>query len=177
MIGCAGIIALVFLPFGVLMALTIPDAPYSVRIAFALMPSGLSFVAAMLLLMRDQLLRTRQLRRIRRKLLNRHDVNELVYLPHLRDADPTLISQTRKAISEFFDVPVEKIHPTDNLRDDLMFQAFEPNFHLFVLYRVIAARRLEPVPSQIVSFNSGGLSTVDDLADEVRRVIDGLKYS
>lgn len=177
MLGCAGIIALMFLPFGVLMAAMVAKATFPERIILALMPSGLAFIATLILAMRDRMRHVTRARILRSHLLNRHDVNESEFLTHFPNVDPELICQTRQAVAEYFDVPATKIHPSDDLRDDLQFENFEPDFHSFVLYRVLVARHLEPAPSQMFSFQTNGLVNLGDLANEVQRVLDGLKYT
>lgn len=172
-IGCSALVALMFLPLGVAMALMESDAPLPLRTAMVFMPSGIAFIAATLLAMRDRTLAKLRWRSVRRKLLRRHDVNRQEYLTHFPHNNPELMAEIRQAISEFFEVPVEKIHPTDDLQGDFLFNAFEPQLHQHVLHCAVA-RHVGTIPPQIVAFNSAGLSTVGDLAGEVQRIITGL---
>lgn len=172
MIGCAGMIALVTLLFGALLSLAIPNATPAERISTAFMPSALSFIAAIILFRRDRVSRRGQEIRLRRQLLNRRDVGESEYLTYFPNIEPALMSQIRHAIAEFVQVPVEKIHATDRLREDLMADSIEPGLYYFVINRVIALQQHEITPSQIITINATSLSSAGDLAIEVQRLTD-----
>jgi hypothetical protein len=172
MIGCAGMIAAVAFVFGVIGSLFATEASLGERLMIALMPAAMAFIAAFLLFSRDHARHVATMRSVRRMLLDREDINDSDYLAQFPDADSTLIAQTRRAVSEFFDVPVQKIHPTDSLRKDLRFDTLEPGFHSFVVYRVFAARNVEPQP---FAFNTSDLSNIGDLSNEIQRVLDSFK--
>jgi hypothetical protein len=170
MIGCAGMIAAVALILGIIASLFSTEAPFPERLTIAIGPAGMAFVAALLLLTRDRARHVSAVKAVRQMLLAREDVSEAKFMAHFPDADPTLIAQTRQAVSKFFDVPAQKIHPTDDLRSNLQFDALEPGFHSFVVYQVLADRNVAPQPFW---FKSGGLRDIGDLAKEIQRVLDG----
>lgn len=169
MVGCAGMIAAVAFVFGMIGSLFATEANFGERIMIAFMPAAFAFVAALILCARDYARRTSTMRTLRQMLLARHDVNDDDFVSHFPDADPALVTQTRQAISQFFDVPVQKIHPTDKLQDDLRFDRLEPGFHLYVVHHVLDARKVAPRP---FTFHTGGLTGVGDLAKEIQCVLD-----
>jgi len=170
MIGCAGMIAGVAFVFGIVGSLFATEAGLAERLMIALMPAALAFIAALLLFARDHARHTATMRMVRQMLLARQDISDGDYLAHFPEADSTLIAQVRQAVSELFDVPAQKIHPTDSLRNDLRFYALEPYFHSFVVYHVLAARNITP---RSFTFNTGALTDIGDLAKEAQRVLDG----
>jgi hypothetical protein len=173
MIGCAGIIAVVPFVIGILLALTIPESPYHDRLAIAFGPGVLAFIAAIILFSRDRARQLSQLKKIHNRLLARSDVTDDEFAAFFPAIDATLLAQTRTGISTFFNVPAQKVHPTDDLRRDLEFEALEPGFHTSVVYHVFNARSVEPrLPFR---FNTNGLTNIGDLAAEIERVIEGFK--
>ncbi len=170
MIGCAGMIAAVAFVFGIIGSLFATEADIGERLMIAVMPAAIAFVAALILFARDHARHTSTMRPVRQVLLARQDVNDHDFFAHFPDADSTLITQTRQAISQFFDVPAQKIHPTDDLRNDFQFDTLEPSFHSFVVYHVLDVRNVAPQP---FTFNTGDLTDVGDLAKEIQRVLDG----
>lgn len=170
MIGCAGMIAAVAFVFGIIGSLFATEANLAERLMIATMPAAMAFIAALILFSRDHARHTGTMRTVRQMLLARHDISDGDYLAHFPDADSILVAQTRQAVSQFFDVPAEKIHPNDNLRKDLQFETLEPRFHSFVVYHVLDARNVAPQP---FTFNTGDLTDLGDLAHEIQRVLDG----
>jgi hypothetical protein len=170
MIGCAGMIAAVAFIFGLIGSLFATEATFGQRLIMALMPAAMAFVATLILIARDDARHAGTMRAVRQMILARPDVSDHDFLAHFPGTDPTLIAQTRQAISQFFDVPAQKIHPTDNLHHDLQFNTLEPSFHSFVVYHVLNARNVAPQP---FTFNTGELTNVGDFAEEIQRVLDG----
>jgi hypothetical protein len=172
LIGCAFLIAVVAFLFGLIVSLFGADATMGERLLMAVMVAGMAFVAALLLLWRDRARHKAAVKSVRKRLLERKDIGDAEYLAAFQGADVTLIAQTRRAVADFFDVPVQKIHPTDNLRQDFKFAVFEPGFHSFVLVHVFKARGVQPKP---FGFRTSHLATIGDLANEIQRVLDGFE--
>ncbi len=173
MIGCAGIIAAVPFVIGVVVALIVTESPYHDRLTIAFAPGMLAFIAALILFTRDRARQISQLQKIHNRLLARPDVTDDEFAAFFPAIDAKLLAQTRIGVSKFFNVPAEKVHPTDDLRGDLEFEAVEPAFHTSVVYHVFNARSVEPqLPFR---FNTNTLTNIGDLAAEIERVIDSFK--
>ena len=170
MIGCSAMIAVVAFVFGAIGSLFVSDATFTERLMFALMPAAMTFIAAFFLGYRDQALHRTAMQTVRKRLMTRADLNEIDYLAHFPNSDSTLLAQTRRAVSQFFDVPPEKIHPSDRLREDLQFDRLQPSFHTFVVYHVLEARKVTPQP---FAFHTRDLADLGDLANEIQRILDG----
>ena len=126
MIGCAAMIGIVAFVIGLIAAVIANDPTFPHPLIVGAMTGGMTFVAALILVARDRGRHTSTIRNVRQVLLARQDINDGDYLAHFPDANSTLVAQTRQAVSDFFDVPVQKIHPTDSLRDDLQFDIQPP---------------------------------------------------
>jgi hypothetical protein len=130
----------------------------------------MAFVAALVLFSRDHARHRRTVRRVRARLMARADASDDEFSQRFPNVDITLLKQTRLSIARFFDVPVEKIHAADSLRDDLEFAALEPSFHTFVVYHILNARNVEPRP---FSFRTGKFDDLGGLVAEIQCVLDG----
>jgi hypothetical protein len=172
MIGCAGMIAAIAFLLGLIGSLFVNEVNLFQRLMIALMPAALGFVAALLLLTRDRLRHTATMRDVRRMLLARRDVNDDEFIAQFPAADATFLAQIRQALSQFFDVPAEKIYATDNLNKDLRFSTFEPAIHCYVVYHILNAHDMA---HQAFKFNTADLSDIADLAQEIQRVLDRCK--
>lgn len=174
MIGCAGMIAAVgFFIVGII-SLFVPGGTIGERLLVAAAAAATVFVAAILLLARDHMRHAAALRRVRRMLLAREDANGRDFASRFAYLDAELVAQTRDAVSAFFGVPAAKLRHTDRLRSDLQIDAFEPTFHSFVVYSILAARSIAPQP---FTFCTAELTDVGDLANEVQRVLDDIARS
>lgn len=170
--GCAGALAAVAFLIGLVCSLFANGATFGERMTMATMPAGMTFVAALFLLVRDRWRFASTMRSVRRRLLARLDMSDAQFVEHFPTSEPSLVAQTRQAIAAFFNVPVQKIHSTDSLRKDLGFEALEPGFHSFVALHVLAARKVEPQP---FLFHTGDLSDIGDLINEMQRVLDRVR--
>lgn len=168
MIGCAGMIAAVAFVFGLIGSLLATQANLGQRLMIALMPAVSTFVATLMLLFRDNARHASAMRGVRKVLLARTDVDDHVFLAHFPDADAKLITQTRLAIARFFDVPPQKLHANDRLRNDLQFGTLQIALVSFVVDHVQIARNVKP---QAFTFNTAGLADIGDLVKETQRVI------
>lgn len=164
-------IAAVAFVFGVIGSLFATGATLAERFMISLVPAALAFVAALLLFTRDRARHSMALREVRRVLAARDAVADQDFLAYFPDIDSTLLSQTRVALAEFFDVPPQKIHPTDRLHEDLRFGTLDPAFHSFVVYHVLSARMVEPQP---FTFRTARMADIGDLAKEIQRVLNRL---
>lgn len=169
-IGCAGMIAAVGFALGIVGSLFATEASIGERLLRAALTGAITFVAALLLFARDYRRQSSTRRAVRQTLLARRGAQDDEFSVRFPAADPALIAQTRQAISQFFDVPAEKIHPTDNVHSDFHADIFEPGFHTFVVYRVLNALNVAPAP---FTFSLANISDVADLANEIQRVLDG----
>jgi hypothetical protein len=138
------------------------------------MTAAMAFVAASILWYRDQAQHRRAVRTVRQRLLARSDMIDADYLAHFPNVDSLLLAQTRRAVSQFFDVPPEKIHPSDRLREDLQFDRLQPSFHTFVVYHVLEARKVTP---QLFEFRTRDLADLGDLANEIQRILGGFNQA
>jgi hypothetical protein len=173
-IGCAAIVAAVAFVPGLISSLLAAGVPLPGRVMIALMPAGLAFVVALLLLSRDYLRRKRTFRRVRVRLMARDNIGDDEFLRRFPNSDLTLVQQTRAAIARFFGVPVEKIRATDRLRDDFEFTVLEPWLLFFVLDHVVNARNVQRKPSTRFTFRTGKTDDFGDFVAEIQRVLDGL---
>jgi hypothetical protein len=105
---------------------------------------------------------------VRRKLLNRDDVDETTFAARFPDSDPMLLAETRRAVAEYFDVPAGRIHPTDRIREDLELDSLNPGLY-FALAKIVEARGLKTAGLQ---FRIKNLHDINDLAAELQRIID-----
>lgn len=169
MVGCSVKIAVVAFMFGLIGSLFATEAGPGERLMLAMMPAGMAFVAAMILFSRDYLRQTRTIRLVRQALLIRVDVSDAEFVAHFPTVDTTLLVQTRQAVARFFGVPPAKVHPTDQLRQDLQFETLEPGFHSFVVHDVLYARQL---PLHPFTFRTGHLKSIGDLAAEIHAVFN-----
>jgi hypothetical protein len=170
MIGCAAIIGIVAFVVGHVSVLIANDPTFPHPLITGGMTGGMAFIAALILFARDGGRHTGAIANVRQALLDRTDVADAVFCRHFSNADPTLVIQIRRAISQFFDVPVEKVHSTENLHTDLQFDDLEPGFHSFIVSHVLKARSVEPQP---FTFDTGDLTDIGDLTNEIQRVLDG----
>jgi hypothetical protein len=171
MIGCAAVIGIVAFVIGLVATLIANDPAFPHPLIAGALTGATTFVAALVLMARDSTRHNTAMRTVRQMLLTRQDVKEDDFIVHFPNSDSALLTQTREAVSRFFDVPTQKVHPTDNLRKDLQFDVLEPNFHSFVVFEVLNARNVVP---QSFSFNTGDLADIGDLANEIQRVLDGI---
>lgn len=142
MITFATCIAAVAFVFGMIGSFFLADANFVERLALAAMVFAMTFVAAFCLSWRDCAHQRRALSAIRRELLFRADVSEKEFATHFPGVELTLMSQTRQAIAEFFDVPLPKIHPADDLSRDLRTETLEPGFQFGIIQRVFSLRNV-----------------------------------
>lgn len=168
MFGCAGMLALIALPFGLIGALFVREAGWRERLLLACMPSAMTFVAALLLMGRDHLSNIVRISSVRRKLQSRRDVTAAEFVEPFPDCEPALLADIRQAIAEFFAVPPEKIHPTDDLQNDYLASFNGAPLHSAVMSAVFEARGVWPG----VKFRPDKLKTVGDLARKIQRSLE-----
>jgi len=156
---------------GLIGSLFAREANVAERLMVAAMPAAMAFLAALMLSARDRARHMRTVRKVRAKLLARDAVSDDEFLRSFASNDPALLQQTRRAIAQFFDVPVEKIRATDTLDGDFNTGVLEPGFHFFVVHHVLNARKIEPRAFQ---FRTGKLiNDIGGFVAEIQRVLDG----
>lgn len=173
MFGCAGAIALVAFFLGGIASLFATEANLYQKLFMALIPGVMAFVAAFLLFLRDHIRLRRTLRTVRNTLLSRKDVEDQDFCKYFPNIDYTLLTQTRKAISLFFDVPPQRIYPTDRLHDDLKVDALDPVFQFHVVGYILHVRNI--IIPQPFTFTVANLIDIGDLANGIQRVLDKLE--
>jgi hypothetical protein len=145
MIGCAATIAAVAFVIGCIGSFFALEATLGERLMIASMTAGMTFLAAFVLFLRDRVSKVLSRRSVRRKILVRAEISEseFVHEAILSGVDEALMVQTRGAIARFFDVPMSKIYPMDNLSKVFAFDNLEPEFHNYVVFQILAERGLE----------------------------------
>ena len=170
LIGCSGALALVAFVIGFAVSLFVRDVTWTDRLMMAVMPAVITFFAALLLSSRDAVKHSGTVRSVRNALLAGDDTSDDEFVSSRPIDDATLLLETRKAISRFFDVPTDKICRDVRLIHDLHVDSLEPSFQFYVVNSVIASQQIEPQP---FGFSMAGLETIDDLTDAIRHVLDG----
>jgi hypothetical protein len=170
-IGCATIVAAVAFILGLVGALFAHEASVAERFMNAGIMAAMAFCGVLILGTRDLVRYKATIRADRRKLLAQENVTDAEFLSHFSDVDPALILQIRLAVAALFQVPAEKVHPSDSLQDDLRLNILEPGFHSFVVAHVLKARNVAPQP---YVFHSVALKGFNDLVKELQRILDGM---
>jgi hypothetical protein len=147
------------------------------KLRFSGMTAAIAGSAALLLCWRDRARHHRTRRAVRATLLGREDVSDADFLSQFPGLDFSLVSEVRMFVARFFDVPVEKIHPDDNLVTDLQLRKFEPGFHMFVLHNVIAARKIVLDGRQLIGFRDKSLAGIGEFVSEIDRILRGLRVA
>jgi hypothetical protein len=171
LIGCSGAFALVAFIIGFTVSLFVRDASWMDRLTMAITPAVIAFVAVLLLASRDSAKHSATMRSVRNNLLAGVDTSDDDFISSRPFDDATLLRKTREAISRFFDVPTDKIRRDVELIHELHVDKLEPSFQFYVVEAVIASHEIEPKPFR---FSMAGLETIDDLAEAIRNVLDGL---
>lgn len=170
MIGCAGVLASIAFILGLPFSLFFTVDHWSQRLLIAGMPAAFTFVATILLCLRDHSSQNESITLVRRSLLDRKDAADDEFVALVSNSDAKLLLETRDAIAEFFDVPSCKLRPDDDLRAVLRADKFEPAFQMYVVDSVIAKNTDDPQPFM---FGMEGLSTIADLSVAIENVLKG----
>ena len=172
LIGCSSAIAVVVFIICFAISLFVRDATWTDRLLMASTLSIITFVAALLLAMNDSAKRSTAMKSARKYILACSDMNDEDFVASLPFDDVALLLSTRKAISQFFNVPEVQISRNVHLIHDLHVDELEPSFQFFVVDFVIASQQTEP---KSFGFSMAGLETIDDLAGAIRGVLNGLE--
>jgi len=170
MIGCAGALALVAFILGLPFSFFFTVDHWSHRFLIASMPAAFTFVATILLCMRDHSSYNESTALVRRSLLDRADTSDDEFVALISNSDAKLLLQTRDAIAEFFNVPTCKLLPDDDLRTVLLADKLEPSFQMYVVDSVIAKNTDNPQPFM---FGLDGISTIIDLSAAIGDALKG----
>ncbi len=171
MIAFAGILAGIAFGIGFVACLFWPGQSFLFRVYCASIPASITFVASILLMMRDVRRNAANHLAIRAVLLAREDLSDEEIQTTLSGEETKWILQVRHAISTFYRVPDAKIRPNDDLNAVLGFGTFEPQLLVYVISVVFAENGITPVP---VSIRLDRLHCMSDLAFELKHVIEGL---
>jgi len=110
---------------------------------------------------------------VHQALLGRIDVGDDEYASQFSGIDRALALEVRIAVAECFDVPPEKIHPTDDLRRDFEYDELGTAFEFFVVEHVCAEHGVEPRP--YCMFGADKESSIGAYTAFVRRVLAEFK--
>jgi hypothetical protein len=169
MLGCSAIVGAVFFLVAIVPLLFVTGMGLGERFLMAAMVGGMAFLACLLLACRDTMAFHSVRRRVQRRLLRRSDMSNEEFCRAFPQHDSQLILDVRSAIAAFFQVPLTKIHPTDNLVNDLAIQALAPSFPSFVADRVLAARHIVSSPRRVVRLPSS--EEFGEFVHEVQRIL------
>jgi hypothetical protein len=170
MFGCAGVLALIAYLLGLPFSLFFTVDHWSHRLLIACMPAAFTFVATILLCLRDHSSQNESIAFVRRSLLDRENISDDEFVAHDSNSNPKLLLQTRDAIAKFFDVPASKLRPNDDLRAVLRADKLEPSFEFYVVESVISDNTdsLEPF-----MFGMEGLANIVDLSVAIEKMLEG----
>ena len=124
-LSCTGFLGLVFgiVAFVVCGAVTWDSVAATVG---AWMVALMTFVAAALLLFRDNLRRIRAIRRIRQVFTNRPGLSADDFRSGFAPQDQDIALTAREALARFYGIPEDRLHPNVDLWSDLAFSRVEP---------------------------------------------------
>jgi hypothetical protein len=162
---------------GVVISFLEGDATLEGRLLHGAIGAGLTFVAAVFLFCNDELKRRSERKAVGERLSGYPLVSDAELVAAIPHVDPVLLVQVRNSVAEFFSVPVEWVHPHDDLGKEMALDEVEPDFHSFVVFHVLAARKIGLANARQVSFrfDSACLLNLGDLWVEVQRVVDRLE--
>jgi hypothetical protein len=147
-LGCAVLICLTVFPVILIVGLVIDQGTIRERLIFAVpfsaAVSAMVLVVVLILSARDKWRFNKTRQSVRDRLLSRHDAPEIEFVRQIPDCDPVLVTKVRQAIAAFFEVPAEKVLPTDSLKSDLYWNELEPGIHWSVAGHVFRARNVVP---------------------------------
>ena len=181
--GCAAIIAVfVFvLTLAVLLVAGLVYPPFAAETGFgvqaglAAMLAGNVSLAFFLLMLRDSWRHRLTVRKVRAGLLTRSDVADEAFAGAFPQVEPGLLLLTRRAVAEFYDLPPEKIHPDDSLREDLLIEVLEPSFHMHVIFHVAQLSKTEMLSPggelEPFQFSTSHMTSLGELAAAVGEVL------
>ena len=177
LIGCAGTLAAVGFIAGIVISFLEGSATIGECLLSGAIGAGITFVAAVFLFCNDNLKRASAKKAAGERLSVTPNVSDADLVAAITYVEPVFLVQVRNAIAEFLAVPAEWVHPQDDLRKELSLDTLEPEFHSFVVFRVLAAREIGLANAKQVSFqfDSACLSNLGDLCAEVQRVVDHLE--
>ncbi len=133
LIGCSGAFALVAFVIGFAVSLFVRDATWTDRLTMAVLPAALTFVAVLLLSSRDSVQHSSTMQSVRSALLAGDDTSDDDFVSSRPFENATLLLETRKAISRYFDVPTVKVSRGVRLIHDLHVDKLERSFQFFVV--------------------------------------------
>jgi hypothetical protein len=173
MLGCLGIVAAFFFSITLIVMLFAPGASWSDRFAVSAMMAAMPVTAIALLAWRDKAAFHRTKRKVMRQLMQRSDVSDSEFCAPFPHQDPRPLLDVRNAIAAFFGVPSSKIHPTDDLIDDVAWRALSPSILCFTTYRVLEVCKVS-VPSHRVS-GFPRSNRIDGLAEEMQQLMQWMR--
>jgi len=171
MISFAGIFAGIAFVIGFVACLFWPGQSFLFRVYCASIPAAITFVASILLMVRDRRRNEANHLAIRAVLMAREDLSDEEFGIRFPGEDSKWVVQVRNAIATFYRVPEAKIRPDDDLDSVLGFGTFEPQLLIYVISVVFAENGIAPHP---VTIRLDHLHSLSDLAFELKCLIEGL---
>lgn len=163
----ASVVFLISLPFSFFADVN----HWSGRLLVASLPAAMTFVATILLCLRDHSEFKRHMIDVQHLLMERSDTSEDDFINSSPEQQRLTLLQTRVAIAEYFDVLPSKILATDDLRTVLRADKLEPSFQFFVIDSVIAKNTDK---REVLCFGLEGLLTVADLSKAIEEILQGI---
>lgn len=165
----SAILSLIPFLIGVVISLFLIDIPWQRRMAVPVIPAFCTFIASLILGIRDSRNHSQMMRQIHSWLMKRPDTSDREFLKCQSCDDPELLISIRGALAHFYSVPRTKIERNVDLSQDLQIGKVDYLFQLVVVEPLIALRQTEPKP---FTFTSSQLTSIDELANEVQKVLD-----
>lgn len=131
-----------------------------------------TLISALLLTVYDDAKHKATIRTVRRRLLAAEALAEEQLQgvpPHQGSA---ILLETRRKISRFYRVPIEKVSDSLRLVEDLSVDKLSPAFQYAVVDGVLASQE---IVARHFHFSLRGLETVRDLADAIQRIVDDIE--
>jgi len=169
-VGCSAMLALIAFFIGLGAAMSVPDLDWSARLIIAAIPAFCTFLASLLLMIRDAMRHAAAMRAARNHLLTGIPTTADEFLAARPTEHPELLLEIRKAIGQFFDVPADRVHRDVNLREDLRADVLAPAFQLAVLHAVSPPPETD---NEEVAYRNTSGETIDELAESLAAVGNG----
>ena len=155
-------------------SLVLQDFSWTQHLVTACMPAAMTFLAAVILCLKDSARQSAALRSIRSSLQRLPDTSDEEFISAKPTDERELLLQIRGAIARFYGVEPTKIRRAVRLDEDLNIDQFAPTFPFSILTSIIPKETLQQ--QKLVSYSVQNLVTIDELAVEFRKQLDNLDH-
>ena len=138
------------------------------------MITGMLFVAAFGLAMRDSMTQFQTRRLVRQFLLAGGDASDEEFAERYPNIEPVLMHEIRDALALCFNVPKSKIRASHSLERDLRLSVFGPGVGFYAIGRALESRGLQP--NSVVGF-SDNVKDFNDFAKQIEIAIKEAKQA